>query len=303
MLSVQGDVRVKGDEGKAQALMEKAESYMVKGRPGDALDTLKSLVTRYRKVPMASEAQFKIAVLYESNHEWVRAFDAYQDFFEWFPASNRFNEGIEGQLRLAKRMQREIEKERRKGERSKNRRNLPGGETPSDMFRLILENGKHTELSPLIRYQLGAAYEREDRTLSAKKMFGTIPSHYPNHHLADDAAFQIGYIDYKGTLKGELRRSFNAEMALRDFLLNYPKSEKSPEAYYCLREMRKAEAANKIKLAAYYEDKGKAKSAILYLESVLGDYGEFVNDREALKERINELRKNIPEDKDSFELP
>ena len=306
--TLSAELRNKTDEEEAQALFTKAEGHLVQGRRSDALDTLESLVKRHRMVPIASEAQFKIAVLLENNHKWVNAFDAYQDFFSWFPNSPRFNEAIENQIRLAWRMQRELDEERRDGKQSSQKnKNLPDRESPSDMFRLILENGKFSDLAPLVRYHLAVAYEKEERTLSAKRMHSTIATDYPSHPMADDAAFQIGYIDYKGVLKGDKRRAFGAEMALRDFLLRYPESEKVPEALHCLKEMRNVEAAYLAATASYYEKANKPKSALVYLNRLMQEFAEFVKDHDLMQEKINSLKALIPEsgesDKDIAELP
>jgi outer membrane protein assembly factor BamD (BamD/ComL family) len=306
--SLSAELRNKTVEEAAQALFTKAEGYLVQGRRGDALDTLESLVKRHRMVPIASEAQFKIAVLLENNHKWVNAFDAYQDFFSWFPNSPKFNKAIENQIRIAWRIQRELDEERRDGKSpSQRNKNLPDNETPSDMFRLILENGKYSGLAPLVRYHLAVAYEKEERTVSAKRMHSTIAADYPTHPMADDAAFQIGYIDYKGVLKGDKRRAFGAEMALKDFLLRYPNSEKAPEALHCLDEMRNVEAAYLAATASYYEKANKPKSALVYLKRLMQEFAEFVKDRELMEEKIKSLEALIPlsgeSDSDIAELP
>jgi outer membrane protein assembly factor BamD (BamD/ComL family) len=288
------------DEDNARYLLEKGESSLLKGDSADALERFGKAAKRYKGTQSGAAAQIRVIEIEETRHRWVAAFDACQEYFESFPGSLRFLEVLESQIRIALRVQKEMAKLRetaagKKGNAKEERTGLPDDESLSKMFRLVLANGAHTDFEPEIRYGLAVALEREERPKSARAAYAELIEYHRDHPLSDDAAFQIGYIDYKKVMKGEQGRLFAAQLAFVDFLERYAKSEKVAQARYCLEQLSKREAASLLSQARYYEGLGKADAALIYYDRLFRDCFDQVKDNDSLRKHVVKLRTASPE--------
>jgi len=295
-------------EENARYLLDKGEASLLKGETAEALERFGRAARRYKGTLSGAEAQRRIIAIEEGRHRWVSAFDACQDFFEGYPGSPHFLEVLETQIRLALRVQAEKTRARgtgagARGKGSKGTAAVPDDESVSKMFRLVLENGSHTELGPRIRYNLAMALEREERPKAARVAYAELLETDRTHPLADDAAFQMAYIDYKKVMAGEQSRLFAAQMGLGDFLARYERSEKVAQARHCLEQLGEREAASLLSQARYYEGLGKAEAALVYYDKLFATYFEEYGGDEGLQARVRKLRARVPEGEIRRALP
>jgi outer membrane protein assembly factor BamD len=280
-------------------LFKRAEALVASGDPGGALAKYRVVAGRYRDHPLAPEARYRAAQLLHANREFIDAFDEYQLVLKNFPASDLFTKVIEGQMLIADQVLEEYAIGERAG-RPRPGKNVPNKELASELFRIILENAKHTELSPKIHYARAVALERELLTEESIEAHNTFVEAYPDHYLADDAMFQASYISYKVARDGNnpdpgaVRR---AEMGFEEFLMRFPDSEKTAEARFCLEQMREMRRRLLYAAARQYEKMGKKVAAqMTYKEALMiGDSGvEPSKVLEKIQKRIDQGAQAVP---------
>ncbi len=296
---------VRTNKDRARLLFDKAEKDQLKGDRDDAFDRYETIMKRYRKTSLAPEAQLRMAQILRVQRKWVAAFDAFQDFFTRFPQSNRFDEALASQLQIVRRMAEEHRRLARKGKKPdrSDLKHLPPVDDVSKMYALLLKNGRFSPHAPAIRYEMGVALFREERPKTAKKALRTLVSEHPKHHLADDAAFQIGYIDYTAAMNGTTGSVFGADLAFRDFLSRYPESEKFPEAEHCLAQLAELQVNQLIGHARQYEKMGKPKSALVYYQEIQKKFPELAAKDGSIGEKIEELSGKVSDSARPRALP
>jgi outer membrane protein assembly factor BamD len=262
-------------------LFKRAEALVARGEQGEALAKYRVIASKYREHSLAPEARFRAAQLLHANREFIDAFDEYQGVLTKFPQSDLFTKVIEGQMQIAEQVLEEYDISERAG-RPRPGKNVPNKELASDLFRIILENAKHTELSPKIHYARSVALEREQLRPESIESHNLFVENYPEHYLADDAMFQASYISYKIARDGnnpDPGAVSRAEFGFEEFLMRFPESEKTAQARYCLDEMREMRRKLLYAAARQYEKVGKKVAAAkMYKEALsIGDHGAEPN--------------------------
>ncbi len=279
-----------GDEAAA-ALMREAEAKVLDGDPGSAVSTFHKVVNRYRQSPLAPQAQFRIAQLYERNRQHAEAFEAYQVLIDHFPESDLYTRALDSQYRIADRVLDAYSLRERKGS-DRIEEPLKDEKLASRMLRILIENGRFSERAPEARFRLGVALEKEEWPRTAIEEHEKYLDDYPRHSLADEAAFQIAYINYK------LCRDRNQEDSLRKaaqlgflyFVEVYPESPKVPMASHLLAELDSIEFNALVREARFYDDQGDIKSATIYYRDIEERFPQYIHSLEWLPSRLEALR-------------
>ncbi|MEM7143690.1 MAG: tetratricopeptide repeat protein [Verrucomicrobiota bacterium] len=284
------------DEEKAQDLYDRAQALIVNGRLGEAVNKLDIIVDHYRTSPLAPKAQLEIARLYDDNRENARAFDAYQLLFDHFQATDLYTEALERQMALAMRVMETYELRERKGTEARTEP-LPKKHLASRMFEIIVMNGPFAKTAPEAQFQHAVALEKEEKPRTARGQHQIFLDRYPDHHLADDAAFQIAYIDYKlftqGNEEANLRN--RAQLELEYMLQAYPESEKVPQGRALLRKLDLSEFAGMIDTARDYEDRDRPQSALKYYQQMEKQFPADFENHPNMVARLKLLRTLYPD--------
>ncbi len=280
---------------------EKAAQYLELGkknaRSGDlglALERFALIMRRYADSPSAAEAQYEIGKLYEKNREFVNAFEAYQGVIDGYRESQYFLEALAGQYRVAVRVHREYRRQR-----EEQAPNLPKRYVASEMLYRLVKSARHSEYAAPAQYQLGISLEKEKLPEEAAKEHENFLDLFPEHHLADDAAFQVAFISWKSIRdgsndQGAVRRT---RLDLEYFLGMFPDSPKAPEARWILSQLHEITVRGLVKTARTYEQLGNTKAARVYYRELLQNYPQTVRD-EKLARQVEKLKKDLspPED-------
>lgn len=277
-------------EQEARRLLERAEAKAASGAVDGAASIFQTVVRRYRKTEAAAEAQFRFALLQDETGNLREAFESYQALIDYFRASPRFSAALEAQLRIARKMLDAHRLRAKRGESNRKRpSSLPAIAEVASMFRIIVSNGRHSDVAPTAQYCLGMALQAAENFKDARDELELFLERYPDDGLADDAAFQLAYMDLllSRRLRGESSLRGRADLAFRDFLTRYPDSPKAPLAAHWLEVIEDDEAAELARLAAYYERAGNAQAASVYraqLAQLRGAPGPDSEDIGAAKE-------------------
>ncbi len=281
-------------ERRAAELFAKAQRYALRGAPGNAVETLESLVRNYPRSRWAGAAQWEIAKLYGDNHQNADAFDACQLLIDHFP--DYFEAALDMQFRLAKKVLVRYEDLQRHPDALKPKQLLKK-ETVSEMLRIIIRNGPHWERVAEAQYLLGVALEKEGKTEEARRQHESFAENHKGHELADDAAYQIAYIDYKAwkRMRGDAPQARErAETSLLYFIAKFPDSSKAAQANGSLIEIRSAEMRELQRLAEFYDKQGKDKAAAIYYLTLVRRFPEAMA-LPGLEERLNGWLQKYPE--------
>jgi outer membrane protein assembly factor BamD len=124
------------------------------------------------------------------------------------------------------------------------------------------------------QYLLGMTYFNQDEYPSAVLEFNKLLASYPTSRLADDAAFMVARSDLEMSPRPELGQEHTEKAVdeLRDFLDDYPESDRSEEAAELLTRAKGKLAEKAYRNGYLYYRLGHYESALLYLEKVLNDY-------------------------------
>ena len=246
----------------AEELFRRGEGHVAAGNQADAMDVFAAVARLHPKADVAPRACLRIAELYARNREFSEAFDAAQRLIGSYPASELFSRAIEIQFAVSERVMEEYRRRRLKDDKSQ--RGLPTRESASEMLRVILANGRQTEFAPRALYRLAATLDEEGRGREAIQEFNQFLEQFPDHALADDAAFQVGFIDFRLSRETNRERSARerARLAFEDFMVRHPTSEKVPEARHLLGTLRDWETQRLVQSARFYEKQGDVNAAL-----------------------------------------
>lgn len=259
----QAELRPIDDSHNARTLFDAAEALVLQGRTDEAVEKYRAVVRNYRDDPLAPDAQLRIADIQSGARQYVEAFDDYQLLIDRFPASPLFSRALAGQLQTAGRL---IERQRQLQTRpnADQKRKLPEIATAIAMLRTVIRNGKFSAQAPEAQYRLAVVLDGEQAPGEALREHGTFLENYPDHPLADDAAFQIGMIHYRRGRNSNHERGAmeQARLALESFVHAQPHSEKKPEAVYMLATITQWEYQRLKNVGAFYQRTGKADAAV-----------------------------------------
>ncbi|MCX7003630.1 MAG: outer membrane protein assembly factor BamD [bacterium] len=143
-----------------------------------------------------------------------------------------------------------------------------------EIYRKILDNAPHSDVAAAAQYSLAQAHIGDDDYEPAKSELEKLMKNYPTSQLVDDAAFQVGYIEYLQSADAayDQQPTANAIAAFRRFVSNFPSSPKVAEAQRYIRELRGRRADSLLKQADFYENIRATKSAEIVYREVIEQY-------------------------------
>lgn len=278
--------------GDDAAYFSVVEEYDGAGASSSAIRGYRAFLKKYPASPLASRAQYRVAELYESQGNLNRAFDNYQTLVTRYPDTPEFERAVAQQVIIANKY---MDKARVKVFGFSI---LPGTERAQQMYEAILKNAPYSKHAPVAQFNLGLSFERLKKAGEARQAFQTVLDKYPNSDVADDAFYQIGYIYMVQGLSGrsqDLSALIVARETFEDFLLQYPNSEKAPQARDNLAEIGGHEAGDLMKIAKYYDWAKNQKGALIYYNEIIRKQPKTA-DAETAKLRVQELRSEYGED-------
>ncbi len=124
------------------------------------------------------------------------------------------------------------------------------------------------------QFLLGMTYFNQEEYPLAIGEFNKLLSSYPTSQLSDDAAFMVALSDFKMSPKAELdpKHTQRAMDELKNFLDDYPESDRREEAFEVLNKCRTKLAKKAFQSGYLYYRRGFYPSALIYLRQVLNDY-------------------------------
>lgn len=282
-------------EKRAEVLFLKAQRLSAAAAVGAAVEKYELIIRHFPRCSWAAKAQWEIARLYDDNHEYSGAFNSYQLLVEHFPG--HFQKALEAQFRLALKVLSLYDQMLRKPDALKPRE-LPDEEQASSMLRIIIKNGPYAAVAVEAQYYYGIALEKEGEAALAREQHELVVEKFPDHPIADDACYQGAYIEYKEwkrMLSAAPKQRDRADLALRDFLIRYPQSDKAAQARSLLTGVVEGQQKELLELAKFYEAQGKEKAAAVYYQALAKRFPEMFLEGTVLQTKLKALIATHPE--------
>jgi outer membrane protein assembly factor BamD len=277
-----GEEEMNGD---AAELFQVGQAAEKEGDNKRAIRAYKSLVKRHPKDKVAADALYRAARLQEQLHLYFAAADSFGQLVEKYPGSPHFDEAIEAQFRI--------------GEIYLNGKKLKFLGIPVasaldravSVFANVVRTAPYGKYTARAQFDIGLAREKQGANDAAIQAYQAVVDKFPNEPVAVDAQYQIGYIWFTAAQLGakDAAAPANAKTAFEDFLLHYPKSEKSAQARANLNILEHKQTANSYKVAKFYDKQKYYRAAVIYYNEVIRQQPGSDESNEA-KRRIDQLR-------------
>jgi outer membrane protein assembly factor BamD len=280
---------------EASAFQAAEDFYAAKNYEG-ALGTYKRFIKAYPSSKLASKAQLQIADILLIQGRWNASFDAYQTLVTRYPDTPEFEGAVARQVLIANSYL-DMRKVIILGY-GVPVPGITGVEQAAKMYEKILKNAPYSIYAPITQFNLGLAFQRGRKIKEAREAYQKVLDKYPNSDVCDDALYQIAYIYMQLGLTStsqDLSALVLARETFEDFLLQYPKSEKAPQARDNLKTIGNTEAGNLMDIARWYDWSKDYKAAIIYYNDVVRKQPR-TSDAELAKTRIEELRGQYGDD-------
>jgi outer membrane protein assembly factor BamD len=269
-----------------------ANNYFEAGQYTSALTAFRGFLKAYPASSLASKAQYRVAESLDAQGNSNKAFDAYQTLVSRYPDTPEFEQAVAQQVVIANQYL--------QGKRVDflGMPILPGVERAQQMYEAILKNAPYSKHAPIAQFNLGLSLERQKSIPAARQAYQTVLDKYPNSDVADDALYQIAYIYMRTGLSGQsqdLSSLVLAKETFEDFLLQFPNSEKAPQARDNLAEIGGKESGDLMAIAKYYDWSKDYKAALIYYNDIVRKQPKSA-DADLAKSRIEELRATVGDD-------
>ena len=253
-----------------------------------AITEFEKLLKHYPLSKLASRAQFHLAAAYEKMGEHYRAFENYQQVIDKYPYTEKVEEIIEREYRIANLFY--------SGRKAKilGLALLPARHKAIEIFAKVVENSPYGEYAPLAQYKLGECYMQMKDYINAALAFKKIIENYPKSPLIDDAKYKIAMCAANAATGPEYNEE-DTDKAIKefnDFVRRYPDSQMEKEARHFIDKLENQKAENHFNIARFYERQSNLDSAIIYYEEILHKYPTSEWAVKAL-EKLQIIRKGV----------
>lgn len=274
--------------GNAQELWQKGQADEAAGDLGRATKAYRAIVRRHPKDTLAPGAAFRFAQLEERTGDYLKAAAAYRVLVEQYPKNPHFNEAIEAQFRIGE-MYLAGKKLKLLG--------IPirkSVDRSVDIFAAIVRTAPYGKYTARAQFNIGLAAEKMGNAEQAVQAYIAVVENFPDHPIAADAQYQIGYLWFNALQNGtrDARATANARNGFQDFLNRYPKSEKAAQARQNLAALDQKQTSSAFQIAKFYDKQKNYKAAVIYYNDVIRQQPGSEESQSA-KQRVDELRAKV----------
>lgn len=274
-----------GQEAEATAAFQRGENTEASGDTKGAVAIYRRVIRDYSLTAAAPKAQYRIGQILERQGELKPAYDAYADYTSKYPRGGEFDAVIQAQFNIAKTFL-EGRKKKVMGISL-----APSYDTAQEMFSGIVKRAPFHKLAPLAQFNVGQALEKQGKPLEAIGAYQEVIIRYPGDPVADDAQYQMGYVQYRETQTGSNDQSarLKAREAFEDFVNRYPSSEKTAQARENIKSLSGADIKNTLNIAKFYDKTKNYKGAVVYYNEVIR-IAPGTPESDQARKRIDELK-------------
>ncbi len=246
-----------------------AKSYFDNNKYEEAKREFRKLLKAYPKSAEAAESQYYLGLVEEQQGKLYEAFQAYQMVIDKYPFSERIQEIIEKEYKIAEKF---MAGEKRKALGI----DLPVDNPAIEIFGKVVENSTYGPLAPKAQYKLGLVLKGLLRYYEAEEEFNKVVSRYPDSEWASAAKFQIA--SCRASLsKGAAYDQGAAQEAkekFEEFVKEHPDAVLSLDAQKNIDQIRDKEAQASYDIGRFYEKQKAFDSAKIYYNDIINNHPE-----------------------------
>ena len=246
-----------------------AKSFFDINKYEEAKREFRKLLKAYPKSAEAAESQYYLGLREEAQGNLYEAYQAYQLVIDKYPFSERIQEVIEREYKIAEKF---MSGEKRKALGV----TLPVENPAIEIFGKVVENSTYGPLAPQAQYKLGLVLKALLRYYEAEEEFNKVVSRYPDSEWVSAAKFQIATCrsslskgpDYDQGAAQEAKERFE------EFVKEHPDAVLSLDAENNINSIREKEAAASFNIAKFYEKQKAFDSAKIYYNDIINNYAD-----------------------------
>ncbi len=246
-----------------------AKSFFDINKYEEAKREFRKLLKAYPKSAEAAESQYYLGLTEEAQGKLYEAYQAYQLVIDKYPFSERIQEVIEREYKIAEKF---MSGEKRKALGV----TLPVENPAIEIFGKVIENSTYGPLAPQAQYKLGLVLKALLRYYEAEEEFNKVVSRYPDSEWVSAAKFQIATCrsslskgpDYDQGAAQEAKERFE------EFVKEHPDAVLSLDAENNINSIREKEAAASFNIAKFYEKQKAFDSAKIYYNDIINNYAD-----------------------------
>jgi len=239
-----------GEEGRnALDSMNKARSAEEAGNSKSALKLYNSVFKKYPNSVFAAEALYRAGRIYHQSQQYYKAFTTYQTMVSRYPSSEKFNQVIGEQYRIAADLF--------AGKRSRIWGWFPGfknRERALEYFETIVATAPYSDYAPLSLMNASRGYKQIGETEAAIDSLDRMINTYPRSVLTPDAYLKIAET-HSSLVDGPYYDQASTKQAVtyyEDYMILFPGDAGMAQAETGLAKMKTVLAQSKLTIADYY---------------------------------------------------
>jgi outer membrane assembly lipoprotein YfiO len=233
-----------------------------------AEEKIKEILKRHPNSKTAPEAQYRLGTIYEEKNDFLKAFKAYKVLVETYPQSERFNEVIEREFRIANLFL--------SGKKAKlaGLEILPSLPRAAEVFQHIVKYAPYSDYGDKAQFHLGLTYKKWGHFGDAVEAFQAVIDQYPQSELVPQARYQIAESSYARSASEyrDQRALDDASKQVDRFIERYPDSSTNEKAARLKQAIDEKNAEKNYRIALYYEKDSYIQSALIYYEDAAKRY-------------------------------
>ncbi|MCF3652002.1 tetratricopeptide repeat protein [Synoicihabitans lomoniglobus] len=239
---------VGSDARNALELMNKARAAEEAGKRRTALRAYKKVTKVYGNSIYSPEAYYRTAHLRLQGRQYYKAFEAFQRIMTLYPNTDRFNEVLGEQYRIAEDLM--------NGARNYYFGIIPAfrsRERAITYFEWVVANAPYSDYAPLALMNVAKTHQRLDNTPYAIDALDRLINNYAQSLLAPDAYLELAKT-HASLVDGPLYDQESTREAItyfEDYMILFSEDEGLAEAQQGLDEMRTVFAESKMILGDY----------------------------------------------------
>lgn len=241
---------ITGEEGRnALDLMNQARAAEEAGSFRKALKGYERVSKRYPNSVFAAEALYRSGLLREKRREYYKSFDSFQQLVMRYPNSERFNQVIGDQYRIAQGLL--------DGRRAYMWGVIPGlrnREKALEYFEQIVANAPYSDYAPLSLMNVARGHQRMSATEEAIDALDRMINSYPGNVLTPDAYLKLAQT-HASLVDGPAYDQASTKASItyyEDYLIQFPGDAGAGSAETGLAQMKSMLAESKMIIADYY---------------------------------------------------
>jgi outer membrane assembly lipoprotein YfiO len=251
-------------KGNPKDQFDYAKSLLDGKKYEDARKEFKKLLKAYPKSFEASEGQYYLGVIEEALGNLYEAYLAYQKVIDVYPFSERIQQLIEKEYKIAEAFMR--------GEKRKALGLVLPVENPAiEIYQKVIDNSTYGPLAPKAQYQLGLVLKSLQRYFEAEEAFNKVLTNYPESEWREPAQFQIAVCRQAVSRSADYDQGSmqEAKDKFQQFVNEHPDAVLSKEAEKSIDQLIDKEAEANFNVARFYEKQNNPQSAKIYYNEII----------------------------------